>query len=1110
VRYTCILFGPSLACSRSIEKLPREFHLLFLKFGNLLRVALLAAAFHSLSHAQEVTAGIYGIVQDSTSAVVPGASVSIRNIDTGLSRQTKTDESGAYSFVLIPTGIYVVTAEANGFKKVNVNDVQLRVNDNRRIVFTMEVGQVSDQITVEAAAVTVNTANGTTSQLLEGHDMIQMPARGRNVLPFALLMPGVVSTTPYDRRNNNSAVNGIRPTHNAWLLDGGYNIDTGGNWGTPLSPNIESVSEFRAIRGNYSAEFGIGGGSQFNVITKSGTNDLHGSTYYFHRNDKLNARNYFLPTRPPFRGNDFGFTVGGPVMIPKVYNGRNKTFFFVLLGWIKERQQQEFFGVVPTVAMRSGNYSGSSRILYDPNTGQPFPGNIIPSARIDANALGYAKMYPDPNFSDSAGRNWFSLQGRIDDTKEQNFRIDHNINDKHRVMWRYTPEFRLNDLATSSGFSFLRQTNKTPARNMTVNYNATFSPTLINDFTWVRSHNRIMQFPPEMSGSVWGIKVPQLFPDTAETYPLDSLNLTSVPDRVPTVSPTGYAAVAPGAPWSNYQTIYEFRDTLTKIKGAHTLKTGFAYSYEIKFEPTNTNVFGAFSFDGRFTRQPGAASGGDGFADMLLGRASNYNETNTVAFNDNRRNSFETFIDDTWKVSRKLTLNIGLRYSLFSPAYEPDGRFRVFLPSKYDPAKAVTVNNAGQIPRGSGGRFNGLVDPTPYWQSAKKNFAPRFSFAYDPFGTGRTAIRGGYGLFYSREILGAFILMSGNPPFSELLTIDNTSMSNPGGGSTRDYDLPITLGSIDTNQLTPNTQQWNFNIQHGLGQHMVLEIGYTGTRGVHFMRTQDLNQPLPNAQIAQGLINANTLRPYKGWSVINHREQSYSSNYHGLQTGLNRNFSKGLMFQLAYTWSKAIDNADYTGGIYGFYPNTRDASGERARASFDANHNFIGSVVWEIPFLKGRKDLIGKAFGGWQISGIYTARTGLPISPELGRDNAGVGSSTRQRPLASGSPVLSRDQRTVTSWFNASVYSAPALGTFSPVSRNIVSGPGWNQVDTTFMKYFAVTEKVRFELRAEAYNLFNHTQFAGVGVAFTTPTTFGRVTSARDPRSMMVGARIQF
>jgi hypothetical protein len=212
-----------------------------------------------------------------------------------------------------------------------------------------------------------------------------------------------------------------------------------------------------------------------------------------------------------------------------------------------------------------------------------------------------------------------------------------------------------------------------------------------------------------------------------------------------------------------------------------------------------------------------------------------------VAFNDNRRNSFEIFIDDSWKASRKLTLNFGLRYSFFPPAHEPDDRFRVFVPSEYDPSKAVTVNASGQVVRGSGDRFNGLVDPTPFWKTSKKNFAPRFSFAYDLFGNGKTAVRGGYGLFYSREILGAFILMSGNPPFSELLTIDNTQLSNPGGGTTRNFDLPITLGSIDTNQLTPNTQQWNLNIQHGIGQNMVLEIGYTGTRGVHFMRTQDVD-----------------------------------------------------------------------------------------------------------------------------------------------------------------------------------------------------------------------------------------------------------------------------
>lgn len=1067
--------------------------------------------------AQEVTAGVFGIVQDATSAVIPGVQIRLRNVATGREFNTTTDESGSYVLPFIPIGTYEVSAEASGFKKSTLTEVALRVNENRRIVFTMELGQVNEQVSVSAEAVAVNLATGTTSQLIDGRDMINLPSRGRNVLPFALLMPGVVSTTPYDRRSNNSSVNGVRPTHNAWLLDGGYNIDTGGNWGTPLSPNVETVAEFRAIRGNYSAEFGVGGGSQFNVITKSGTNDLHGSAYYFHRNDKLNARNFFNPTRAPFRGNDFGFTVGGPVYIPKVYNGRNKTFFFVLLGWIKERRYESFFQNVPLPAYKNGDFSALGRPIYDPQNGQPFPGNVIPSSRIDANARGYAKMYPDPNFLDSAGRNWFALQRRIDDTNEKNFRVDHNFTNSHRVMWRYTPEFRLSNYRVQPGFEFLQRQDETPARNMTVNYNAAFRPNLIMDFNWVRSHNRIKQFPPDLSGATWGINIPQLFPDNEQTYPLESLNLSQVPDRVPTInSMTGYTAINPSSPWSNYQTIYEFRNTWTWIKGAHTVKAGFNYSYEIKFEPTNTDVFGRFSFDGRYTRAPGASSGGDAFADLLLGRPNSYDETNTVAFNDNRRSSFETFVDDSWKATRQLTLNFGVRYSYFPPAHEPDDRYRIFVPSMYDPAKAVTVNDAGQVLRGTGDRFNGLVNPDSLWIVPKKNFAPRVSFAYDLFGNGKTALRGGYGIFYSREILGAFILMSGNPPFSELVTLENTSLSNPGGGTSRNYDLPITLGSNDLNQLNPYTQQWNFNIQHGLTSNTVVEVGYSGTRGIHFMRTQDINQPLPSALVASGARNANQARPYKGWSTVNHREQSYMSNYHGLQVGVNRNFVGGLMFQTAYTWSRAIDNADFTGGIYGVVPNTGDSSGERGRASFDANHNFIGSAVWEIPFLKRRTDLIGKTIGGWQISTVYTLRTGLPISPELGRDNAGVGYNTRQRPLASGSPFVPRGERTVDRWFDASVYSAPPLGTFSPVARNILSGPGWNQWDMTFMKYFRITERVRFELRGEGYNIFNHTQFGavgtatGVGTTFTTPNTFGKITAARNERSFMVGGRLQW
>ncbi|MBI3694664.1 MAG: TonB-dependent receptor, partial [Acidobacteria bacterium] len=829
---------------------------------------------------------MYGTVQDASGAVIPSAAIVLRNVETGRNYQTKTDEAGNFTVTLVPIGNYEVSAEAPGFKKATVTGVTLRVNDNRRMVLTLDVGQVTEAVTVQAEAVVVNTSSGTTSNVIEGHEMVQLPSRGRYVLPFALLMPGAISTTPYDRRSNNTSVNGVRPTHNAWLLDGGYNIDTGGNWGSPLAPNIEDVAEFRAIRGNYSAEFGIGGGSQFNVITKSGTNDLHGSAYEFLRNTELNARNYFSPSREPFKGNDFGFTVGGPVYLPKLYDGRNKTFFFVHLGWIKERREARFFQKLPEIPFRSGDFSTLGKTITDPLSGQPFPGNVIPSSRFDKNAPGYVKMYPALNYRDAAGRNWTAGQGRLDDTGERTFRGDHNFSEKHRIMARYTQELRFSDFRVDPGFDWLRRQDKTPARNLVVNFNSSFRPNLINDFNLVRSHNRIMQFPPDVSGATWGISIPKLFVTNEQTYPLTSLNLSRIPDKVPNISLVNYSSIAPSAPWSNFQTIYDIKDNLIWIKGAHTLKMGFDYAYEIKFEPTNTNVFGDFNFDGRVT--------GDAFADLLLGRAAEYNETDTVAFNDNRRNAFEAYMDDSWKVTRRLTLNFGLRYSFFPPAHEASDKYRVFRIANYDPSKAVTLNTSGQIIKNSGDLLNGNVNPVSYWRNSHRNLAPRFSFAYDLFGDGKTALRGGYGMFYSREILGAFILMSGNPPFAKLVSLFNTGLSNPGGGTARDVDLPITLGNIDTNQLTPYTQQWNLNIQRALSGSTMLEIGYSGSRAIHMMRTQDINQPLANAGIANGTLNANFLRPYKGWGVINQREQSYMSNYHGLQTGLSRNFSRGL------------------------------------------------------------------------------------------------------------------------------------------------------------------------------------------------------------------------
>jgi hypothetical protein len=571
---------------------------------------------------------------------------------------------------------------------------------------------------------------------------------------------------------------------------------------------------------------------------------------------------------------------------------------------------------------------------------------------------------------------------------------------------------------------------------------------------------------------------------------------------VPGITVTNYAGIAPSSPWSNFQHIWDIKDNITWTHGAHTLKFGFDIPHEQKFEPTNTNVFGSFTFDGKVT--------GDAFADLLLGRAAQYDEVGTVPFNNNLRTSFEAYVDDSWKVTRRLVIDLGLRYSLFPPAREQDDKYRVFLPSAYDPSQAVRVTSSGTIVPGSGNVYNGLINPADQWKYSKKNFAPRISFAYDLMGDGRTSIRGGYGLFFSREILGAFILMSGNPPFGQSTTLYNTSLDNPAGGTTA-AQTPLTIGSNDINQHTPYTEQYNFNIQRALGKNWMLEVGYVGSHGLHMMRTQDVNQPLPNVGIANKTLNANQLRPYLGYGVISNREQSYASKYNGFQAEINRRFSNGFMIKADYTWSKALDNTDCcSGNIYNYYPNSQNASIEWGRSSFDAEHNFIATYVYELPYRRDGKGPLGLVLGGWQVSGITTIQTGLPVDVALGVDQAGVGNAARQRPQVIGNPVLGRGDRTVSQWFDPSAFAVPAIGTFASTSRNFISKPGTCNWDMSLYKTFALHESTTLQLRADAYNVWNHTEFDTVGLSYSTPSQFGKVIAAKNPRSMMLGLRLQF
>jgi hypothetical protein len=488
--------------------------------------------------------------------------------------------------------------------------------------------------------------------------------------------------------------------------------------------------------------------------------------------------------------------------------------------------------------------------------------------------------------------------------------------------------------------------------------------------------------------------------------------------------------------------------------------------------------------------------------------ASLYSESSSVSFNDNRRHAFEAYVDDSWVATQRLTLNLGVRYAYFPPASEPDRRYRSFIPEAYDPAAAVTVLPNGRIPRTAGDRLNGIVDPSDYWEYSRWNFAPRLSLSYDLLGNGRTALRGGFGRYHSREILGAFILIASNPPFQERLEVENTSLSNPGGGTGRDFDLPINLSAIDPDQTTPYTDQWNINVQQLLGRATVVEVGYVGTRGRHMMRSRDINEGPLNADVPAGRISANALRPYRGWGQISWREQTYDSDYHGLQLSVDGQVQSNLKLRAAYTLSRTRDNADNRGHIYGASAyNNLMPDLLVGPASFDTPHRFVSSLIYRTPWFAERRDVLGAVAGGWTFSTIFTAETGYPFTPAIGVDRAGIGAARDQRPVLVGDWRV--DNQSVDRWFNTAAFEMPQPGTLAATPRNFMRLPGRSNWDISMSKFFELVGTTRLEVRVEAFNAFNTTQFSNVGSSMSS-ATFGRVTAAHPARRVQLGLRLTY
>ncbi|HYO84578.1 MAG TPA: carboxypeptidase regulatory-like domain-containing protein, partial [Bryobacteraceae bacterium] len=995
-----------------------------------LRVIAVMILLTSLMYAQSDTAAITGIVRDQTGAVVPNGTVVARNEATGLERRATTNQDGYYILTNLPPGLYTVSAEAAGFKKFESRNNQLTANVNATVDIVMSVGQLTETVEVVATAPPIQADTATVGRTVTTQQIENLPLNGRNPLFLAQLKAGVrrgssMAGFSFGLDSGGFAINGSRGQDNLITFDGAPAVRTRANGTSIGAADVETIQEIQVLTANYNAEYGRAAGGQIRMVTKSGTRDFHGSLYEYFRNDKLDAntwaRNRAGQPREARRFNQFGYVASGPIFIPNTFNrDRNKLFFLWGQEWVRYRQQVTAQAVVPSLAMRQGNFGellnasnpffGRAVTINDPVTGQPFPNNVIPQDRLSRNGIGFLRAYPEPTPGFLQGRNnYFETGSNRQDQRKDTISIDFLPAERHTLRYRrqyYQIEtfdaFRENTpIAPSTLFR--------PNFTHTLNHIWTLSPTIINEALASLSVDRVrinVIDTGRYQRAQYGINYPYIFPERKEIL-----------DKVPTIAINEFGTVDGGPyPASSAGPIYVFSNTLTWIKGAHTLKFGglFERAGQNDFDQINVTGVpgGTNNQNGRFEF---TNTGGTGLAvaNAALGIFSRYAEIGQRAYTPYRSNMFEWFAQDSWKATDRLRLELGLRWTYMTPYfYSLWGNMAVFDPNRYDPARAAVLDPAtGNVI--SGDRFNGVVIPGNGWPDAAKgrvaaadtgefnrlfsgsenrfygerrfgNFAPRFGLAYQF--TSRDVFRAGGGRFFSRPGVADNIFLGGNPPFQPMVSIATGSADNPGGGS--NVNFPQFFMTQDPVFKIPSAWNWNVTYERQVGSDSTVSVAYVGRVGLHMERERDLNALRPGTRQANSTLGVDYLRPYKGFAFIPMNENASRSEYNGLQVEFNKRFSKGLTYGAAYTYSKSMDNAnDRRTRLW----NPFDDRNMWGPSNFDTRHVLVVNAVYELPFLRGGQSVASKVFGNWQITGVAQFQTGSPYAIGTNDDFAGIG-----------------------------------------------------------------------------------------------------------------------
>ncbi len=1136
--------------------------------------------------AQNITGDIVGTVKDSSGAALKGASVTITNESTRLVVRTiVTGDGGEFSMPQLQAGSYSITVEAPNFKKSVQNGVKLDANQRRSVAVTLEAGNIAEVVTVTSDPLQVNTQSPAAMNVINGDQVRQLSLNNRNFVQLITLSPGVSaniadqiyvgSTNPNAQSNAlQISVNGVRSSSNTYTVDGADTTDRGANLTVQTYPSVDAIAEFSVLRSLYPAESGRSSGGQVNVITKSGSSAFHGDLYEFFRNDWLNA-NSFLTNRTfplgrtadgkakrvPLRYNNFGGTLGGPMVFPHFGEGKpswekGNTFFFFSEELRRVIVNPTFSTTVPTLLNRQGIFSQPVCIGAVANPcGTVLPaGTPLPQAQISPLAAAYVQdiynKLPPP--SDAAGSLFFPARG-IFNFRQDLIRVDHKFSNTLSAYYR----FENDSIPTIDPIGLFGQGGGQPFVSTTQSNSP--GRTHVARATWLPSATTVLELGGSYSfgdvpSKVIGLLANQNSQDIVNRLPAFAFPVTR--GRVPTITGNGFTSLQTFGPYSDFSYNKAVFATLSKVFGTHTTKYGVSFARIRKHE----NSLGGFN-EVRYsavsaapTRPAGTSASNQLWANFLLGINQVYTQNQFDLTADLSSGSIEAFAQDEWRFRPNITLYYGARFTRFGQPSDRNGRMTSFNPATYSASQAFQILANGNRVAGTGNPFNGIMmnsqnvvagaAVSPWGKSlapTRNNFAPRIGIAWDPFKKGTTSVRAGYGMYFD-QLSFSFEetdLVARNPPFQQQVIITPATLDNPLAGTTAVNVSVQDVGGIDQNFKTPYVQSWSLDVQHQLNSKTLFAVGYFGSRGTHLSGLVDENLLPPGFALTQTCRTNNTnpatfgpcqapgqvftsstqelilnqIRPFRGYGAVRMLETRFISNYHSLQVSAQRRFSRSNQINLAYTWSRNMTNSQNESSTAPQNPyNLRN---EYARATLDRRHVLSINYIYELPFFSGQTNFKERVLGGWQISGITSYFTGLGFSPATSsNDPAGLGllgsSPSGARPNAYCDPNANAPHAFL-QFFNTACFANPPAGLnfVGNSSRNVIQGPSTTRFDATLAKNIRLSESKSVQLRWEVFNIFNHTNFTTLGLNITA-ANYGQVTGVRDPRTMQLGAKFIF